>query len=74
MKLKCQHRVSAVVDSRRRPDGSTRRRRKCLGCGTRWSTIERDIARALEPPAPQVLTRLAVLLDAKGRIVIEAQS
>ena len=38
-KLTCSHPDSAVIDSR--PSGNTiRRRRKCLTCSARWSTIE----------------------------------
>lgn len=36
----CEHADSKVVDSRELP-GSIRRRRECLGCGTRFTTFER---------------------------------
>jgi transcriptional regulator NrdR family protein len=31
---------SAVLDSRPKADGVIKRRRKCKGCGYRWSTVE----------------------------------
>lgn len=38
----CAHLDDKVVDSRQTEDGSTiRRRRECLGCGTRFNTFER---------------------------------
>ncbi len=36
----CEHLDSRVVDSRELP-GTIRRRRECLGCGTRFTTFER---------------------------------
>lgn len=40
--LKCGHEESKVVDSRTIEDGnSTRRRRECLNCATRFTTYER---------------------------------
>ena len=34
---------TAVTETRKRPDGSLRRRRKCLACGVRSTTIEQFI-------------------------------
>ena len=31
---------SIVKDSRPRPDGGIRRRRECVMCGERWTTVE----------------------------------
>lgn len=40
--VKCSFEESKVVDSRSIEDGtSTRRRRECLGCGTRFTTYEK---------------------------------
>ena len=36
----CDSNKSSVSDKRDREDGSFRRRRKCLVCGTTWSTRE----------------------------------
>ena len=32
---------STVIDTRERLNSDIRRRRKCLSCGYRWSTVER---------------------------------
>lgn len=37
---KCDRRGSAVIDSRGTMRGYIRRRRKCIGCGARFSTRE----------------------------------
>ena len=36
----CVANASKVIDSRVLKDGTTRRRRKCLNCGLRWTTHE----------------------------------
>ena len=40
---KCRHRQSDVIDSRGSQRYGIRRRRKCKGCGYRYSTAERVI-------------------------------
>jgi transcriptional regulator NrdR family protein len=37
---RCSIFKSAVVDTRGSPEGWVFRRRKCTGCGERWSTVE----------------------------------
>lgn len=39
----CQHERSKVVDTTKNAPGGTRRRRECLNCGERFSTLERPI-------------------------------
>lgn len=42
----CSNTRNAVIDKRNNQDSSVnRRRRKCLNCGKRWSTIEVNILR-----------------------------
>lgn len=38
--MTCHHEESRVMDSRRTEDGKVLRRRKCLACGERFSTVE----------------------------------
>jgi transcriptional repressor NrdR len=42
----CDHEDSKVIDSRDL-NGSVRRRRQCLSCGSRFSTFERVVAKSL---------------------------
>lgn len=37
----CQHAESAILETRTRSDGTIRRRRQCLNCSTRFTTLER---------------------------------
>jgi len=39
----CQHERSKVVDTTKNAPGGIRRRRECLNCGERFSTLERPI-------------------------------
>jgi transcriptional repressor NrdR len=39
----CQHKKSRVVDTTKEARGGIRRRRECLKCGERFSTLERPI-------------------------------
>jgi len=39
----CQHEKSKVVDTTKNAPGGIRRRRECLNCGERFSTLERPI-------------------------------
>lgn len=39
----CQHEKSRVVDTTKNAPGGIRRRRECLNCGERFSTLERAI-------------------------------
>ncbi len=39
----CQHNDSSVVDTNKDAQGGIRRRRECLSCGQRFSTIERPV-------------------------------
>lgn len=39
----CQHQKSRVVDTTKNAPGGIRRRRECLQCGERFSTLERAI-------------------------------
>ena len=39
----CQHQESRVVDTTKNAPGGIRRRRECLRCGERFSTLERPI-------------------------------
>lgn len=39
----CQYNDSSVVDTNKEAQGGIRRRRECLSCGQRFSTIERPI-------------------------------
>ena len=39
----CQHKKSKVVDTTKDAPGGIRRRRECLDCGERFSTLERAI-------------------------------
>ena len=39
----CQHEKSRVVDTTKNAPGGIRRRRECLNCGERFSTLERPI-------------------------------
>jgi transcriptional repressor NrdR len=39
----CQHEKSRVVDTTKNAPGGIRRRRECLKCGERFSTLERPI-------------------------------
>ena len=36
----CQTQSSRVLDKRNKPDGRVKRRRRCDGCGFRYSTCE----------------------------------
>lgn len=38
-----------VLEMRKRPDGSRRRRRECADCGARWTTIEQMVGRVTMP-------------------------
>lgn len=42
--------LNEVRDSRRAPPHVARRRRECLKCGHRWSTLEIDEVLFLSPP------------------------
>lgn len=46
----CQSQNDTVADSRPQPDGTVHRRRRCLDCQHRWSTVEltADAHQALE--------------------------
>ncbi|MFN2304585.1 MAG: transcriptional regulator NrdR [Anaerolineales bacterium] len=39
----CQHKKSRVIDTTKDAPGGIRRRRECLNCGERFSTLERSI-------------------------------
>ena len=39
----CQHNKSRVVDTTKEAPGGIRRRRECLKCGSRFSTLERAV-------------------------------
>jgi transcriptional repressor NrdR len=39
----CQHHESKVIDTTKNAPGGIRRRRECLQCGERYSTLERTI-------------------------------
>ena len=39
----CQYQKSRVVDTTKEAPGGIRRRRECLRCGERFSTLERPI-------------------------------
>lgn len=39
----CQHQESKVIDTTKNAPGGIRRRRECLQCGERFSTLERPI-------------------------------
>ena len=39
----CQHEKSKVIDTTKDAPGGIRRRRECLNCGKRFSTLERSI-------------------------------
>lgn len=39
----CGHRFSRVADSRPHGSGGIIRRRECLGCKVRWSTLEHSV-------------------------------
>ena len=39
----CQHQESKVIDTTKNAPGGIRRRRECLHCGERFSTLERPI-------------------------------
>jgi len=39
----CQHQLSKVIDTNKDAPGGIRRRRECLNCGERFSTLERAI-------------------------------
>jgi len=39
----CQHQKSRVIDTTKGAPGGIRRRRECLNCGERFSTLERPI-------------------------------
>lgn len=39
----CQHQKSKVIDTTKGAPGGIRRRRECLNCGERFSTLERPI-------------------------------
>lgn len=43
--------ASRVMETRERPDGSLRRRVKCLTCGSRWTTRERIVKIEYSPKA-----------------------
>ncbi len=48
----CQHRRTKVINSRRQKDGRViYRRRRCVGCGFRFSTYE-HFPLGAQPPAP----------------------
>ena len=38
--IPCEHKESEVIDNRRPLHGPTRRRRRCVTCGFRWTTYE----------------------------------
>lgn len=46
---------SDVLDSRRDRHGVIRRRRRCVKCGTRWSTIE--VLQGVTQPISQAIVR-----------------
>lgn len=39
----CQHNISKVIDTTKNAPGGIRRRRECLQCGERFSSLERPI-------------------------------
>lgn len=49
-----------ATETRQRPDNSVRRRRECIKCGHRWSTLERTYSRLPHPQKGQPVERLHV--------------
>jgi transcriptional regulator NrdR family protein len=65
----CTHFDSLVVDSRKdenRPE-RIRRRRKCLACGHRWSTLEVNEEDFIESRNTREKAVVAELMDTLGR-------
>lgn len=56
--------ATQCMDSRPNKNGSVRRRRKCLTCGTRFTTWEIDLRRYHE-----MLKQLRVLSSEAGKII-----
>lgn len=46
--MSCLHPASMVIATRTRQDGSKYRRRKCLACGERFSTLETMLGNELQ--------------------------
>ena len=62
----CSHPKSTVTDSRDLP-GQLRRRRQCLACGNRWTTVETSVLDSLSPEQVTDLA-LAALATASAAI------
>lgn len=67
----CKGRYSFVVDSRPTPT-STRRRRKCLDCDHRWTTME--VNEGELQMDPRALTTLVNLVDSAGNTIDSIRS
>jgi hypothetical protein len=67
----CQHLDVMTVNSRVEPDRTVRRRRGCLKCGLRWTTMETRVGAAPPRPSRRTIATLNVVVDPKGRIIIE---
>jgi 5-methylcytosine-specific restriction endonuclease McrA len=63
----CGDYSSSVIDSRPSPNHAIRRRRKCGGCGERFSTYE-TYAPAVEPPRVELRCKVRPRRSATGRM------
>lgn len=70
VECECGATETEVTDSRRRNDGY-RRRRRCLKCGKRWSTIEVRITDTMSPSQRDRIRRLVDELHAQFADPIE---
>lgn len=65
----CRKADSAVIDSRAYPGSEVMRRRKCLGCGARWTSDERPRRGSLVigEPQPAVVKSLDLATTGSGQ-------
>lgn len=42
--IDCESNNVRIIDTRKRSDGTVKRRKKCVNCGFRWTTVEIEYA------------------------------
>jgi len=62
----CNHPDHIVTDSREKNDGTIRRRRKCLGCNHRWTTLERG----RDDDVPWTVREMEIKFDRQQELVV----
>ncbi len=67
----CEHQFSGVTDSRGTSGGWQRRRRVCLSCGHRWTTME--VPTELVTVFPKMIERMRAMRDELTAILGDAE-